>query len=217
MYCVYLTTYSGNLLPPFYIGSTNIKNIFEGYHGSVTSSLYKQIWKQEILNNKELFKTKIISIHDTRQKAFDTEMRLQKRLNVINSPLYINQSIANKNFSNHGKKFTEAHKNKIGEGNRKPKQRKNQHLSDEHKNKIANSLRGKKRPPAVIEKMKKSHQKRLSNRQLAPVPDMKNLKIAKTKGKSLTMNGIEYYSISQACRELKMSFRTVIKNAVFHA
>jgi hypothetical protein len=37
MYCVYLTIYKGNNLPPFYIGSTSIDKIDGGYHGSVMS------------------------------------------------------------------------------------------------------------------------------------------------------------------------------------
>ena len=32
MYCVYLTIYTGNKLPPFYIGSTSLKKINKGYN-----------------------------------------------------------------------------------------------------------------------------------------------------------------------------------------
>jgi hypothetical protein len=36
-YVVYLTTYSGNKMPPYYVGSTGAKNIENGYVGSVVS------------------------------------------------------------------------------------------------------------------------------------------------------------------------------------
>jgi len=57
-FCVYLTIYRGNKLPPFYLGYTKankIKN--ENYHGSVSSKKYKQIFNKEIKENPELFTT----------------------------------------------------------------------------------------------------------------------------------------------------------------
>lgn len=65
-YCTYLTLYSGNKLPPFYIGSTHVKNINKGYKGSVGSKNFGDIWKTELKENPELFKTKIISYHITK-------------------------------------------------------------------------------------------------------------------------------------------------------
>lgn len=97
LYCTYLTTYHGNKLPQFYIGSTSIKIIRTGYHGSVKSKLYKEIWNSEILNNPHLFKTKIISTHGTRKEALNKEKILQERLNVVKSSMYINQAIATVN------------------------------------------------------------------------------------------------------------------------
>ena len=60
IYCTYLTVYSGNKLPPFYIGSSSIDIINNGYRGSVSSKEYKQIWKTELKNNSHLFKIMII-------------------------------------------------------------------------------------------------------------------------------------------------------------
>lgn len=97
IYCVYLTSYSGNLLPPFYIGSTNISRINSGYKGSVTSKRYSGVWKREIKENPHLFKTIIISKHLERKEALAKEYKLQKALNVVKNVLYINQSLATEN------------------------------------------------------------------------------------------------------------------------
>jgi hypothetical protein len=35
MFAVYLTSYKGNKLPPFYIGSSSVSALNSGYHGSV--------------------------------------------------------------------------------------------------------------------------------------------------------------------------------------
>jgi hypothetical protein len=69
MYCVYLTIYKGNKLPPFYIGSTSIEKIYKNYKGSVESKKYGKIWKNEIKNCSDLFCVKIISVHNTREEA----------------------------------------------------------------------------------------------------------------------------------------------------
>ena len=97
IYCTYLTTYRGNKLPPFYIGSSTVKKVESGYRGSVSSKKYKSIWKSELKQNPDLFKTKIISLHETSEEAREKELKLQKALNVVHSPLYINQSYASVN------------------------------------------------------------------------------------------------------------------------
>lgn len=98
-YCVYLTTYFGKKMPIFYVGSSTVKKINSGYRGSVSSKEYGKIWKEELRNNPELFKTKIISLHETRKEAFDKEEKLQKQLNVVRNDLYVNKSFANSKFS----------------------------------------------------------------------------------------------------------------------
>jgi hypothetical protein len=84
IYCTYLTVYKGNKLPPFYIGSTSVVKINNGYRGSVKSKKYKEIWKSELKNNPNLFTTKIVTIHDSRQEALDKEDLLHKKLNNEN-------------------------------------------------------------------------------------------------------------------------------------
>ena len=97
IYCVYLTVYLGNKLPPFYIGSSNIQKVEKGYKGSVTSIKYRKIWENEIKENPNLFKTKIISNHKSRKEATEKENKLQNILGVVKSSLYVNMSVASPN------------------------------------------------------------------------------------------------------------------------
>lgn len=109
-YCVYLTIYSGNKLPPFYIGSgttSNLNRLRNPYRGSVTSQEYKLIWKAELKENPHLFKTKIIQWYDTRNEAYLKEEILQIHLDVSRNPLYINKAIANNKFNMTGKKHSQ--------------------------------------------------------------------------------------------------------------
>jgi len=94
IYCTYITFYRGNKLPPFYIGSTSVEKINNGYHGSVGSKEYKAIWKSELKENPHLFKTKILSTHGDRKDALIKEEKFQKSLNVVRSTMYINKSLA---------------------------------------------------------------------------------------------------------------------------
>lgn len=98
-YCVYLTIYTGNKLPMFYIGSTTVSKFNNGYAGSVSSKKYGKIWKEEYKSCPELFKTKLLVTYDTRKEAYDKEEHLQKTLNVIKNPLYVNMSFANGKFT----------------------------------------------------------------------------------------------------------------------
>ena len=119
-YCTYLTIYYGNKMPMFYIGYTlTIKymNGFDAYHGSVSSRKYFQIWKQELKENPHLFKTRILTFHDTKEDALKTEIKFQKHNNADKNPLFINQSIGNVRFFNiKGLKHSEETKKKISEG-----------------------------------------------------------------------------------------------------
>src|SRR6266498_1290650 len=92
-YCVYVTIYSGNQLPPFYIGYTSILNIKKGYKGSPRSRHYVKIWKEEIKQHSNLFKTIIISLCKNKQEAINREIQIQKHLNVVKNPLYSNKAI----------------------------------------------------------------------------------------------------------------------------
>lgn len=104
--CVYLTVYLGTKLPPFYIGSAWTSKVKKGYRGSVASGLYKQIWYNEINKNPELFKTIIISYCKTRDEAYQRENEIQRKLNVTENKLYVNQYVQ-------GVTHTEATRKKI--------------------------------------------------------------------------------------------------------
>ena len=98
MFCVYLTIYKGNKLPPFYIGYSSVKKIEEeGYHGTVKSKIYKEIWDRE-LEKPYLFETKIISICKTKEEAKIRETFFQRFFNVHTNPMYINRSIQGESF-----------------------------------------------------------------------------------------------------------------------
>ena len=131
MYCVYITFYKGNKLPPFYIGSSTVKRIEKGYRGSVASTRYKTMWKYELEANPHLFKTSIISRHKNRNDALTRELIIQESLGVVRNPLYCNLSTARENgffgrdvsgklnpmygkeHPNRGKKYDDDYKKKL--------------------------------------------------------------------------------------------------------
>ena len=133
IYCTYLTVYTGNKLPSFYIGSTSIDNINKGYRGSVVSKNYKSIWKQELKGHPELFKTIILTRHETREEAMERELIFQEAFSVARNPLYINMAHAN------GKFFTSGP------------------LAPETKAKLAAANTGKKRSPETKAKQSAAH------------------------------------------------------------
>jgi hypothetical protein len=96
MFCVYLTTYSGDKLPKFYIGSTAVSKINSRYKGSVMSERFKVLWQNELRENPQLFSVDILSYHSTREEAFAEEYRVQKVRDVVKSELYTNLSFARK-------------------------------------------------------------------------------------------------------------------------
>lgn len=93
-YVVYLITYSGDKMPKYYIGSTSLEKILEGYMGTITSKKYKDIYYQEIKDNIELFYLEILSYHNSRKEALEKEYKLQKEWDVVKNENFINQSIA---------------------------------------------------------------------------------------------------------------------------
>jgi hypothetical protein len=97
-YCVYLTHYLGDKLPPYYIGSTSVKRLESGYTGSVLSKKYKSIYKKEKLEHPELFLTYIIHLSYTRLEAIEAELEIQKFNNAVKSDLYFNMAYANKGW-----------------------------------------------------------------------------------------------------------------------
>jgi len=98
MYATYLTTYSGNKLPPFYIGHAKLSNLQSGYRGSVSSAKYRDIWRSELKNSPEKFKTKLLKVFNTKEEALYSEKKLQEVLSVHTNPMYINCAIVNERF-----------------------------------------------------------------------------------------------------------------------
>lgn len=156
-YCTYLTFYSGNKLPPYYIGSTSISKIQNGYRGSVISNKYKSIWNSELKYNPHLFKTTILTVHVDRQGAFDKELYFQESLRVVASPLYINMAYARKNghfgYGEKGRPKSEKQKQQISESKMGNQYWVGKHHTEETKQKLSRVNKGKKLAPEVIEKM----------------------------------------------------------------
>jgi hypothetical protein len=155
-FCVYITKYSGDKMPPLYIGSRATNDVLNNnYHGTVTSKKFKKICESELRSQPNLIKTTIESTHDTRQDALDAEESLQRQHNAVESDQYINQAYANKKFSNLGRKLSEETKQKMREAKLGKK------FSEEHKAAIGAARRGKgvgvKRSEETKQKMRESH------------------------------------------------------------
>lgn len=97
-YATYITTYKGNLLPPFYIGYARVSQLDQGYRGSVSSKAYKTIWEAELREHPELFSTKIIKYFDTKLAAKEHEAYIHKQLQVHKNCLYTNKAMATATF-----------------------------------------------------------------------------------------------------------------------
>lgn len=100
MFTVYLTFYLGNRLPPFYIGSAPIARLSKGYRGSASSAQYSAIWKEELKTHPELFVTFAIpgQTAQTATEILDLELAWQQQFDVVNNPLFVNQSFAKAGF-----------------------------------------------------------------------------------------------------------------------
>jgi hypothetical protein len=118
-YCTYLTTYRGTKMPIFYIGRSTVERVNNGYHGSVSSKLYKDIWTKELEQNPHLFETKILTTHATKQEAAEQEEYFHKKHQVHKNPMYINQATGAGTFhvDISGKKNPFYGKNRSGELN----------------------------------------------------------------------------------------------------
>lgn len=93
-YVVYMTKYSGIKLPKYYVGSTSLLKIKNGYFGSIRSKKYRGIFESELKDNKHLFSIEILSYHNSRKDALIDELRIQIELDVVKSNEYFNESYA---------------------------------------------------------------------------------------------------------------------------
>lgn len=102
IYVTYITIYSGNKIPPFYIGYTSKNKILKGYRGSVTSKKYKKIWNEELKSNPHLFKTRVIKEFYNKKDALLHEEKIHVMLNVDKNPLYVNMIKSRHYWTNTG-------------------------------------------------------------------------------------------------------------------
>lgn len=174
-FCVYLTCYRGNLLPPFYVGSTSVAKIQNGYGGSVSSRAFKKIWQSERKKRPWLFKTRIVGTYASRTEAYKVEDRLCTALRAARSPMYINrgpvidafyargtehpmfgrkhtdEALAKMSAAHSGKTISPAHRLAVGDHFRgKPN-------TEKHKAKIAAAHVGKKHSHSACVKMSAYH------------------------------------------------------------
>jgi hypothetical protein len=91
MYCVYLTIYKGNKLPPFYIGYSSVQQVENGYNGSPSSKEFQKTWLNERKTNKHLFRTIIISLCNSKNDAIARERHIHEIYDCKLNPLYINK------------------------------------------------------------------------------------------------------------------------------
>jgi len=97
-YVVYLTMYCGDVdLPKWYIGSSYEQKVLRGYNGSVKSKRYQTLCNSEQKTNKTVFRTRILSKHETRKEALTEELRLQRKHSVVKSEKYVNMTLATRN------------------------------------------------------------------------------------------------------------------------
>jgi len=92
-WCVYVITYSGDKLPPFYVGYVGLDRILnEGYHGSVCSQKYEALWKSELKENPHLFRRKILRSFKTQKEAIRFEGEFLSHFGAGTSRLFVNMS-----------------------------------------------------------------------------------------------------------------------------
>lgn len=94
-FCTYVTVYSGNKLPTYYIGSTQTSKILnEGYCGSVCSKKYSETFHKEVEYKFDLFDVYILKEYENHKDAIIAERGLQLKFKVIKNPIFINQAVA---------------------------------------------------------------------------------------------------------------------------
>lgn len=164
-FVTYLTIYRGNRLPPFYIGYSTEARIQSGYHGSVRSELYRKIWESELRNKPHLFKTVILSRHQSNHEALLREESFHRFFDVVNNPLYTNLSIGSGKFGGFGennprfgKHLSEEHKQKLRQPKSEAhKQKLRRPKSEEQKQKQREKMLGRHPSESTIQKMKNNN------------------------------------------------------------
>jgi len=99
LYCVYLIVNLSEKLPPYYIGSSSVKNIKSGYMGTISSKRFKNIYNKELKSNPHLFKMIILDTFTDRSSAVIIENWMQRLYSAMHSIDFINMSYAVDGFS----------------------------------------------------------------------------------------------------------------------
>ena len=225
IYCVYLTCYSGNKLPPFYIGYCKTENIAKGYNGSVLSKKYKSIWDSERKLFPENFKTKILFQFLTKDEAIEKEQKLQLLVRAHKNPMYTNMSIGNKKF--YYPLFTEETRAKLKEA---AKYKCKRSCSEITKKKLSLINIGKKHsfetkkllssiskgkilgPRSEKTKILLSIKSKEQNRTETSIETKKKMSLQKTgrpNNKRVSIEGVLYDSLKTASNILNISYETV--------
>ncbi|QIG69679.1 putative homing endonuclease protein [Rhizobium phage RHph_I46] len=98
--CIYVVTYSGDDMPPFYIGSVYTRRLIEeNYHGSVTSGYWAERWHKSVKEHPERFRRKVLFTFDTREEADDFEREFLQHLDAKRLSLCVNRNNNDSNFS----------------------------------------------------------------------------------------------------------------------
>jgi hypothetical protein len=208
-FCIYLTSYRGNKLPPFYVGSSSTKQIARGYHGSVKSRRYRKIWEAEIEHHPEMFRTQVVALYDTRQEAYDAEERLHRRLDIIKNPMHINLALANRRFNTGEGQSPET----IAKAAESRRGKKAPPRTDQWRARQAAAKLGKKASPETKAKMSLS---RLGVKLGQRDPNKREVVCAKmraARGRKICVGGVEYRSITDASEALGISHYLVKKAA----
>lgn len=152
-WCVYVVTYSGDKLPPFYVGYTRTKRLLkENYHGSIRSKKWKDIWRTELELFPTLFRRKIIRTFSTREEASGFEREFLSHFDAKNNSLFYNLSngLGDKGCAK-GFKHSEEQKRKWSI------ERKFHIVTKETRQKISKSKMGHPVSSETREKLRKAH------------------------------------------------------------
>jgi len=84
-------------LPTFYIGSSSVERVNNGYHGSVSSIRFKKTFRKFLKTNPNDISTHILSYHKTRKDAFKAELELHQKYDVVKHESFVNLSEAKPN------------------------------------------------------------------------------------------------------------------------
>jgi hypothetical protein len=84
MFCTYLTVYAGDKLPPFFVGSSSVARVQDGYHGSVRSQALRAVWELELMENLSIAHRNKLAIGAAlRGRILSEETKAKKRATYL--------------------------------------------------------------------------------------------------------------------------------------